>query len=1135
MARKPNKSQLSLLDVVSAPKPARPPSLAPPVAPVSLPEEDAPFPGLRAALAGLNDGDVWLVCRGRETARAVLLSLVGQGETVSWAGLRVTTLSAVLAEASGAALLGAPREVSSPQLPEGHPWAQKLTTRPGLRRLLRGHLERLHLLVAAGEQPTGLRPELAALLAADFGKTARVRAAQQLRRRVPSNAQVRAVGFGPDGFSFAGQVGHLERALLALLEARPLGPSQPPERLGAGSLRTVVLADPHAEARAIAEAALGQKGVLVLVPDAATASRVRAALWRNGVPVADRGFSALSHHALVALLRPLVPLVGSKGEEPVDYEAIVHLLLSPVLSRRALEVAEPEPEADPFAYEDDVLAEPEEAQDAPERARLSPRHARELLLRCRRVRATLPEWRDRLRGEAFELTGKEGHAHDEAQQAALRSRLASAQVLIDRLELLLECAREGTLAGLGRFVRTVGLSDKAGDRLGHAVARALMAAGATPATAEAFEEVLQGGLASSRLEEGAEVLAYEDYDGRRAPLLLCAGVHDKGLSRAPAPDPFLTEGDYAALGLSHGQGRVRERLALLRWAVSRAGAAVAFCAKVDASGRRVSLPAELAEEVALDGARRHAAYGLPLDGGPSALPELQDLRALGPSTHAAASNDSACEQLDAEWVRAGFRIHGRTPAALPEAPPLSSRSPLSRLLEEREPLLPSSLRPLLGYVGGPALPDRFVLSATRLADFTQCLFRAFLAHALRLKPAQDVEEEYTPSEIGDFLHGALAEATQGLRWVVPAAQLAATRQKALDTLCASTEQRFSREAPELGSDLSRSILEARTGVVERWKRHWARYLDARIVSVEEHNAAILRWAARAMKSWPEYLDALTALGHEELPTKAARERLEKGVAFAAQSSEGDVETALPSGSVLSELKDTGRNAEERGLVKRRLESAEGRARLAALFTRFRAVADTQLAPADGDLEVVEVELPFGAAEHTRGAPETLSLGSLQVPVQGRLDAVVLARGRKAGGGHYKVVDYKTGGPGQTATADVEALTHPQLLFYGLAFRDRLAQAPGELPIHPIREVGYDAVKDKPVRVPLSQTQLDEAADSFGALMHRAQEGSFALHPHPLRCPLLDSRAHCDFAEVCRFREAFRDEGADEEREVSDAV
>ncbi len=1099
-----------------------------------------PFPFLGTSLNALGKQDLWLICRGRQTARTVLLSLAGRPQAASYAGLRVATLSAVLAEASGAALLGAPREVSSPLLPQTHPWAAKLATRPGLRRLLRGHLERLHLLCAAGVTPSGLRPELTALLSAGWGKTARVRAAEQLRRRVPKDTRVVSVGFGPEGFSFAGQVGLLERALLRTLGAAPLDASAPPAKLPPRSLTTHVLADPHAEARAIAEAALGQPdGVLVLVPDEATDSRVRAALWRNGVRVADRGFSALSHHALVALLRPLVPLVGSKGEEPVDYEAIVHLLLSPVLSRRALTGPKEEVAEDPFAYEDDFLAEEEPDETHEQRSRLSPRHARELLLRCRRVRATLPEWRDRLRGEAFELTGKEGNARDEAQQKALRSRLSSAQVLIDRLELLLECAREGTLAGLARFVRTVGLADKKSDKLGHAVARALAAAGATPASAEAFEEVLSGALASSRLEEGVEVLAYEDYDGRRSKLVLCAGVHDKGLSRAGVHDPFLGESDHAALGLAHGQAKVHERLLLLRWAVSRAGAAAAFSTKTDASGRRVSLPAELAAEVALDAGRRHAAYGLPLPGEghhAGALPELADLLALRPAevTGAEASDDDACEQLDAEWVRAGYRIHGRTAPGLPPTPPLDTRAPLSRLLQEREGLLPGSLRPLLGYVGGPALPERFVLSATRLSDFTQCLFRAFLAHALRLKAPQDVEEEYTPSEIGDFLHDALAKATGGLRWVVPQAELSATRAKALETLCAATEQRFAREDPDLGSDLSRAILSARAGVVERWKRHWAKYLDARITSVEAHNAEVFRWVARVMKGWPELSDALTALGREELPSKAAKERLEKSVAAGLLESQGDFEQALDTGALLCLLKDGPRSGDEIGAVKRRLATPEARARVGKLFDKFRAVAEGQLAAPEGDQEVVAVELPFGAAEHSRGAPAVLALGAHGVAVQGRLDAVVLSRGRKAGGGHYKVVDYKTGGPAQTALQDVEALTHPQLLFYGLALRERLAEAPGELSPLPIKEVAYDAVKDKPVRVTLGPTQLDEAAESFGALLDRAQEGQFALHPHPLRCPLVDSTKRCDFAEVCRFRESFRDEGeAAPSAEVSD--
>src|SRR4051812_42766706 len=94
MPEKQNKNQLGLLDP-SAARPGPGPGAGPGSA-LARPA-GTPFPGLLEALSALRDGDLWLVCRGRATARAVLLALLQSAEGAAWAGLRVTTLSALLA------------------------------------------------------------------------------------------------------------------------------------------------------------------------------------------------------------------------------------------------------------------------------------------------------------------------------------------------------------------------------------------------------------------------------------------------------------------------------------------------------------------------------------------------------------------------------------------------------------------------------------------------------------------------------------------------------------------------------------------------------------------------------------------------------------------------------------------------------------------------------------------------------------------------------------------------------------------------------------------------------------------------------------------------------------------------------
>jgi len=1026
-----------------------------------------------------------VVCRTQATARAVLRELAKWAETGGPRGfthLEVTTLDALMAQARPRVLRPAP--YAEPELPKDHPWRPLLEDRPGLRSLLRRHAERVHAGALAGATLEDLRPELRAFISSGWGRPELLEGAARLLAPSRLREQCLAVGFASSEFSFLGAVGPLERALLRALQVRWLSAGDP---LAArpGPIPALAVPDVAAEARAVALEVRRGSRVLVLVPDTPSEERVLAALARNGIAVADDAASPLERHALVAILEPLLPLFGSRGTTPLDARHLLRLCTDPVLSR-----SPPRQGIDEVSGLEDPQA--------------SILHVRDLLGLCRRHRATLDEWLTQL----FDVERKAQLEWAQADPDG-RSRkarwLASGRGGLGQLRVLAEWARgAGTLAESAGLVTDLGLAAPETDRLGRALVASLESHGQLRAEREAWAQALAGALSSGRVDRGVEVLTYASYDGRDSDLLILTGVHDKGLARAPAPDPFLNDSDLQALGLPTPRQAVAERLALARWAASRAGRTLALVSDTDATSRRVSPPVEL--ELSFSATAAPTAFGLSFD-----LPETRDCRAFGPGE---GPRDREALQADAEWARQGARFGDAI--ALPS---YVRDETLAEKLEREGQLLPAELGPWLGLAYGgeePALRDGFVLSASRLQAFTQCLYRAFCESALGLEPIEPVTEDLDAREVGTAAHLALEQGLKGVSLLVPAERLAAEKLRLLERLRSVTSEAIEQQVANwpAGAD-SAPLAAARQGLAARWARHWEGYLERRLDSVETAWETLREERLGALRQGPTFLGALEALAGPAMK-KSPKKTLEVDLFRALCVCEGSLPRLLTLGdAVVLRLAACHQEA-----VRGRLRSPEARPHLELLCLEATARLGDLGFRAQGDLEHVGSEVRFGAWRHgLGGAPLEVALGRGRVALRGSIDAVFRRHGNgKVQGTAYHVVDYKTGYRGGTPRDLTGNLTRPQLALYALAL-----EAMGPLDTaHPapvtVERIELDYVRSTPVGAAVGERELSHIRSTVGALLDKARDGVFPVLPHPECCPLVKGRgAFCDFQEICRMR------------------
>ncbi|GEM_PF-4915766 len=1024
-----------------------------------------------------------VVCRTAATTAAVYRRLAARGAGAR-TGFRVTTLGGLLRDARPLSLDPPVCEDMAP-LPTGHPWSALLGARPRLSRLLRQHVHRAHALRLGGASLAGLRPELQALVDAAWEAPDQLGERHLLSGGLPG--RVVALGFAGDA-RFLGAVTVLELALLASLDAEPVDCGDP-RAAKPGPLPCLTVADVHAEARLVVERA--GPSTLVLVPDRSTAERLRAALARNGVPVADDGASPLRQHALVAVLDPLVPVFASGGLAPLSARDLARLLSTSVLA------------AGPPA----CGIEPVEGVDAP---RASARQVREVVAACRRVQGTPAAWRDAIgelvRRQAADLEQAEQRTQRDRMQGLAR-RLAVSRVVLAKVATLVRLSSGGTTLGqLARFAHELGLSDPGGDRVGHAILRALSDHGHLEADEQAFEDALTGGVASGRVETGVQILRYEQYDGRPADQLLLTGVHDKGLGAPPGRDPFLRPGDYAALGLPTPLEAVRERFELVRWAASRAGQVQAFAPLTDGSGRSTAPVVGL--DLDTSDVRAAQTYGLV-----AGVAETRDLGALVPG---GAIRDARSVQVDLEWLRDGVGL---------EAPGEHTFDPdedtLADFLEAHAGRLPDELRPWLGEAGSypgrdDGLPVGFNLSASRLTAFTQCLYRAWLQSVLKLRAPDELEEELDARELGDAIHKALEHAVDGIRWAAPAAQVDAERGRLLKALVSHTDtevRRISEERP-VGLDTA-ALAVAREGLANRWKTHWEHYVTTRVTSAAEQNTRIGLALVDQLPAEPrQTLLAVLAAGFAKSPARNLSGNLHGLLAEERGRDRGQevAEERLVAGLSGARTRD----------VRQRLPGVWPD--LQRLLEQFRVLVTPSLLDESGDLEVVAPELAFGALRDD-DPPLWLPLGRGRVSVRGYVDLVSRRKGVTPQSS-YEVVDYKTGNtdPG-SETQVLHTLVRPQLALYALVVDALGRLAPEHDDPARAEAVAYDQVRSRTFRRhTIGQAELPRIRDKLGGLLDQARDGSWPPAAHPDGCPVRGaSNTYCDFASVCRMRKGFAPE------------
>ncbi len=1041
---------------------------------------------LAAALSA--DEPLLILCRTAASSRAVyrfLAEVSAGGGRKGYPSVRVTTPAALMGEAAPGRLRAMTAEEALEELPESHPWRARFEGRAGLRRMLRGHMVRVHEAALAGVPVEKLRPEIRSLLKAGWAAPSYLEGARRLLARPPQERCL-AVGFPPR--ELEGMVAPLVRALLRSLNAQDVEAGAP----ATGRLPACKVPDVAAEARAVVREAVtalaANRRVLVLVANSDTEERVRAALARNGIPAADDAGEPLRRHALASIARPLLPLFFSRGAEPVEAEYLLRVLTDPVLARTA-------PAAD--------------SQTPRPKLRASVRHLRDMIVSCRRSRATLAEWQGAVDAIVQDAVAAVGEADDDRRAGGER-RLESAQVLQSRLaEMSRHAGGAGTLGDLRSFLAGVGLADPENDRLGHAILRALGASYYRPATEDAYDEALSGAVGSGRIDRGVEILSYDAYDGRPAGMLLLTDLHNKGISRAPAPDPILTVEELAFVGVPPAVDRVRERIGVARWAASRASSSLALVAATDNSGRAVSPPLELALGPVRDDSQ--ASYGFGFD-----LPERRDCRAFAEGKGAPTA---LAIQIDVEWARQGAWFD--KPILVPAA---EKKDSIVEYLAHDLPRISADLLPWLGQPQAypeskHGLPDGFVLSASRCAGFTQCLWKAFCQSVLRLRAPEEIEEDLSAAEVGQSIHATMKQALVGVSLLVPEKKLEKTREDVRQRFQVAVGPAMDDNAPGLSSQ---ALTLSRKGLAARWGQFFGSYLERRVREVEEAASGLRKGRVKILKESSVVMAVVDALAPNL--AKSPRKDLARAVLETVTEVGSDVDAFLASPGLTATMAK-----KHKPIIEASLRDKKTRTLVEALCDEAGARLVDASYEGSGDLIVVAGEHPFGEITD-KSEPMSLKLGRGLIPVRGSIDLVLLHRGADGGKGTaYQIVDFKTGKTGKSASLAATSVVEPQLALYALALEamppiDR--KHPG-----PVRVTAaeLDYLRDNVAQVWVDEPQRKHWRTVLGAVLDHARDGFYPPLPHPDGCPMSAVySAFCDFSEICRQRAGFRSDAGEEE-------
>lgn len=923
-----------------------------------------------------------------------------------------------------------------------------------------------------------------------------------------------------------------ERALLAALGARAIVDTAPPPP---ARLPAIQVTDPPAEAR-LAVLLLLRSGcepsrALVLVPDEPTARRVRAAGRPNGLAMADAERVPFASHGLADVLREALPWFDGSPDPCVRASQLDRVLVSPWVGRHL-----PAPVRDELTSRIKALPGLELAADA-DPLHVSARRVTKVLEAARIDEAPLSVWSEGLarlgRGEGREPRGRDVGVWTRQAALVLRARLdrlvacvrsepfsgatavatgddgarplvpenlgmVGPAALDDERTTPPELPAAGTLGALRRFLVDCHLR-VADDELGAALVRALGEAADRPATAGELRNALAGTADSGRVLDGVEVLTYDDYDGRPSELLVLLGVHDKGIARAPAPDPLLSEGTLAALGKPGGRSRVVFRMLQALRAAARAETALAVVSERDTQGRVVVPPIEmrldfdagrawLRERVDLEPeAVKKASYGLAL----GALPESQERACLAIERVAAPdaqeppapSGDAVlaawARQASAEWYRAGR-------GAMPPAAPAESTGALRTLadvLDGYAPLAPAWLGPYLGEVGvidgvdptvkADGTPAEWSVSS-HFTALTNCLYRLFAENVLRVREREPIEDGLGARDVGTAVHAAFELADRsgepGMPWRVGSNdkdEVVRVQAEAAERLRALADGTFEEARGTLGH-VSDAIGAATDGQMARWRQHWGDYAATRVKNEETVRSQLAKAIKQRLESAPgrDELEDACLQACSNWKAKAARKTTVAWLNAAL------VEAALDRdlGSLpLEELRTLAGSSNtipknDAGPLPGIVQSQAFRDVVACVRVGMAA-----LRVLDAPIRSVETELAFGAdaVADPRGLSDAvthaaLSLADRQLHVRGKIDRALVIDG--ADGPTVQLLDYKTGRPVPRSALEkgVATLHLPQLPVYALVLQTLLDAGNGLASVPAgarVRALGYDFVKE----------------------------------------------------------------------------
>jgi len=1086
-----------------------------------------------------------ILCRTKASAGAVRRWIARRG---GMPGVDVATPAGLALQTWQPPLLGelAPPTSLEAELPPGAEIGLRIGDRPGLTALARRHVRALRSAEMAGPTdgvPTWLR-ELADLgWAVDSNRDAQV----QLLERARAGGRELSAGYGWDRVALVGfDLGddHIDpwtRAVVAALKGRRSPASGPP-----GTVDAIEVPDVATEARvAAAMCRLGTQPVdetLILVADVATARRVRDALRRNRIPCAWRDTASLQSHALASAVTRCVPWF-TEPDPPIRVSDLAWVLGQTSLGRNLHPAAQ-------FHLEKRLEAGGFEVDDA----RLRRRGVVRTLEKTRLLDAPLSRWilkteelgdaralaiNVRLQVLSCCINGESLDEHFPAPDDAPWDDFDDivAQLLDDGLPGEAPPPRAHSLGALKAFLVAcrVRVHD---DPAAVAILGALKRRQDWSALPAYAHEALGGAIDPGLVASGADVMTYDDYDGRPAGLLLLLDVHDKGVARRPSADPLLDAAALRALGVASGRALVDHRIDQAHRARANAERTVAVVTARDAGGRDVVAPIQLDLDYLddlpeLKGAHRQS-HGLSLD-----LPEVADLRTLVGVTGTPQKPDDTdrlahlARHATAEWFRDG---RGLAPPAI-DTSPLPPNATLADRLRRGKPLAPQWLMGLLGHSEGvpeAALPDEVEWSQSRLFNpLSHCLYQAWLKAVLRVREPETVTEDFDPREIGNAVHDALEGVGAATSWRAADEDLEAARDGLVGDLRAATATAFDKKREEFGS-LSEARLASTEGQVARWNAHWPVYARTRIKRIVTYvNSDGPKFFVQFHPQMHATLTALRTAAPDG--PSVADYHLKAWLSWASKEAlAGQPLEALPDHILLQSRERTGALPSSWAEVIRLFVGRPVFDRLVRVQRNATVMAEVF----KGALEDVAVEVPFGAAEDGGSwtiGEISLLLGTKKTALRGRVDriaAVATVAGRL-----LEIADYKTGNfapSPNAARGGIVSLKDPQLVIYALAVREaiRLGVVPETFADSRVAALGYDHIRRTMFDGPrgrkeigpldaflVDDGQLDHAAATLGWLLDEGREGRWTLAPRGDTCPKLANWGHdyCPYAGACRLR------------------